>query len=182
MSSVYHENRSFGEYGQMYCGDGVWVGLPPKPSGWRDKHRLLHMFELVPWWCCSYRHRNSGPCRFAAGRTLIDVGSSFIVVRASSTFIQTAVTVTSLGDVILDHWSEHSWHWWECSYLESNYVCVLIKTYMDFVFQKQRSFYFFKATLLDCNHLIKISKNRRIFKLNTGLAMTNRTSIKVEML
>lgn len=123
MSSVYHENRPFGEYGQMSCGDGVWLGLP--------------------WWCCSYRHRNSGPSCFAAGRTLIDVGSSFIVVRASSTFIQTAVTVTSLDDVILDHWSEHSWHWWECSYLESNYVCVLIKTYMDFVFQKQRSFYFF---------------------------------------
>lgn len=41
------------------------------------------------------------------GRTLIDVGSSFIVVQAPSTFIQTTVTVTSLDDVILDHWSEH---------------------------------------------------------------------------
>lgn len=42
-----------------------------------------------------------------AGSILIDMVSGFIVVQASSTFIQTMVAMTSLGDVNLDHWSKH---------------------------------------------------------------------------
>lgn len=42
-----------------------------------------------------------------AGSILIDMVSGFIVAQASSTFIQTMMAVTSLGDIILDHWSKH---------------------------------------------------------------------------